>query len=69
MFPSTAFHLYDRATVLVGTNDGTAIMTEPAKVADYRTLFDQLRAATVFADAARAALGRIAASYRSMSNC
>lgn len=66
VFPSTAFHLYDRTTAVVGTNDGIAIMTDARAVADYRTLFDQLRAAADFGHDARATLARIAVSYRSM---
>jgi hypothetical protein len=67
VFPSTAFHLYDRAAV-VGTNDGTAIITERSRLDDYRTLFDKLVATASFDDQARSVMARIARDYRSLAD-
>lgn len=60
------FHIYDEHTVQVGTRDGTAFLTDPAKVADYRTLFDQLQQLAVFGDQTRAVLARLAEGYRAL---
>jgi hypothetical protein len=40
-FPNTAFCLYDE-TAVVGTRGDTAIITDPARLADSRQLFDEL---------------------------
>ncbi|WP_037068946.1 helix-turn-helix domain-containing protein [Pseudonocardia acaciae] len=66
VFPATAFHLYDRATAVVGTHDGTAIITETERIAGYRALFDRLAASAVFDDECRTRLDRIAEDYRAL---
>jgi hypothetical protein len=66
VFQNTAFHLYDDTAVVVGTRDGTAIITDPVRVADYRIVFDELAALTPFGDASRDVLRRIADDYRSL---
>jgi len=67
VFPSTAFHLYDRATAVVDTNDGTAIITERPRLDAYRTLFEQLVTAATFGEHGRAQLARIADEYRAIA--
>lgn len=64
VFPHTAFHLYDEAAVVVGTRDGTTIINDSARLADYRGLFDELAGLASFGDAARAVLQRIIDDYR-----
>lgn len=64
VFPHTAFHLYDEAAVVVGTRDGTAIINDSARLADYRGLFDELAGLASFGDAAREVLQRIIDDYR-----
>lgn len=66
-FPMTGFHLYDRRTVVVGTRDGTAIMTASDVVTDYRQLFDELRDTATFGEPGRDELRRILADYRSLA--
>lgn len=66
VFPHTAFHLYDEAAVVVGTRDGTAIINDTARLADYRGLFDELTSLASFNDDARDALRRIADDYRGL---
>jgi hypothetical protein len=66
VFPHTAFHLYDEAAVVVGTCDGTAIINDTARLADYRGLFDELAGLASFGDSARDVLQRIAGDYRSL---
>jgi transcriptional regulator with XRE-family HTH domain len=66
VFPHTAFHLYDETAVVIGTRDGTAIINDNARLADYRGLFDELAGLASFGDAARKVLRRIAADYRAL---
>lgn len=66
VFPHTAFHLYDEAAVVVGTRDGTAIINDSARLADYRGLFDELAGLASFGDAAREVLQRIIDDYRGL---
>ena len=66
VFQNTAFHLYDDTAVVVGTRDGTAIITDHLRVADYRSVFDELAALTPFGDTSRDVLRRIADDYRSL---
>ena len=58
---------YDRRLVIVGTMNATAVLTEPADVAIYTRLFDELVAAAVFDEEARTLLAGIAADYRAMA--
>ncbi|MGH3918759.1 MAG: Scr1 family TA system antitoxin-like transcriptional regulator, partial [Pseudonocardiaceae bacterium] len=64
VFQNTGFHLYDEAAVVVGTRDGTAIITDHARLADYRRVFDELAARASFGEAGRDTLQRIADDYR-----
>lgn len=66
VFQNTAFHLYDDTAVVVGTRDGTAIITDRVRVADYRSVFDELAALAPFGEASREVLRRIADDYRSL---
>ncbi|MGH3915356.1 MAG: Scr1 family TA system antitoxin-like transcriptional regulator, partial [Pseudonocardiaceae bacterium] len=66
VFPHTAFHLYDEAAVVVGTRDGTAIINDSTRLADYHDLFDELTDLASFGDAARQILQRIAHDYRNL---
>lgn len=66
IFQNTAFHLYDDTAVVVGTRDGTAIITDHVRVADYRSVFDELAGLASFGDASRDVLRRIADDYRSL---
>jgi hypothetical protein len=66
VFPHGAFHLYDEAAAVVATRDGTAIINNSARVADYRGLFDELCGIASFGHAAREVLRRIADDYRSL---
>lgn len=66
VFPHTAFHLYDDGSLVVATRDGTAIINDSARLADYRGLFDELADQASFGDAARDVLQRIAHDYRSL---
>ncbi|MGH3823599.1 MAG: helix-turn-helix domain-containing protein [Pseudonocardiaceae bacterium] len=66
VFPHTAFHLYDEAAVVVATRDGTAIINDSARIADYGGLFDELAGLASFGDSARDVLRRIAEDYRGL---
>jgi transcriptional regulator with XRE-family HTH domain len=66
VFPHTAFHLYDDTAAVVGTRDGTAIINDSARLADYHGLFDELTDLASFGDAARDYLRRIAHDYQSL---
>ncbi len=66
VFQNTAFHLYDETAVIVGTRDGTAIITDRVRLADYRGVFDELAALAAFGDAGRGVLRRIAEEYRAI---
>ena len=66
VFPHTAFHLYDQTAAVVATRDGTAIINDNARLADYRGLLDELADLASFGDAARDVLHRIAHDYRSL---
>ncbi|HEV7828074.1 MAG TPA: DUF5753 domain-containing protein [Pseudonocardiaceae bacterium] len=63
VFPHTAFHLYDETAVVVATRDGTAIINDGARIADYGGLFDELAGLASFGDAAQDVLRRIAEDY------
>jgi hypothetical protein len=66
VFQNTAFHLYDQTAVVVGTRDGTAIITDRTRLADYRQLFDELAGLASFGAAGRDVLQRIGDDYRSL---
>ncbi|HXT46672.1 MAG TPA: helix-turn-helix transcriptional regulator [Pseudonocardiaceae bacterium] len=66
VFPHTAFHVYDDTAVVVATRDGTAIINDRARIADYRGLFDQLCGTASFGHTAREILRRLADDYRSV---
>ncbi len=66
VFPHTAFHLYDEAAVVVATRDGTAIIDDSARIADYGGLFDELASLASFGDPAQHVLQRIADDYRAL---
>jgi transcriptional regulator with XRE-family HTH domain len=66
IFPHTAFHLYDEAAVVIATRDGTAILKDSARIADYGRLFDELAERASFGHRARDVLRRIAEDYRDL---
>lgn len=66
IFPHGAFHLYDEAAVVVATRDGTAIINDRARIADYSALFEELAGRAAFGNTARQVLNGIAEDYRSL---
>lgn len=68
VFPHTAFHLYDDAAVVVATRDGTAIINDSARIADYGSLFNELADLATFGDSARDVLRRITDDYQGLLN-
>lgn len=65
VFPKHGFHLYDSDAVIVGTETGTAIITDD-DVAGYERMFGQLQDIALMGPDARPELERIAAEYRSL---
>lgn len=61
-----AFHLYDTRTVIVGTESGTAFITDPIEVGAYDHRFAKLERAAVFGDEARTVFARVADEYRAL---
>ncbi|MFY9808291.1 MAG: hypothetical protein WAK86_13620 [Pseudonocardiaceae bacterium] len=66
VFQNTAFHLYDETAVVVGTRDGTAIITDRVSVTDYRRVFNEVAGLATAGNASRDVLRRIADGYRSL---
>ncbi|HEX5142412.1 MAG TPA: Scr1 family TA system antitoxin-like transcriptional regulator [Mycobacterium sp.] len=62
-----AFHLYDTHTVIVGTESGTAFITDPAELAAYDRRFAELEEVAVFGDEAAQVFMRVAADYRDLA--
>ncbi|MDQ3760882.1 MAG: helix-turn-helix domain-containing protein [Actinomycetota bacterium] len=62
-----AFHLYDTHTVIVGTESGTAFITDPVEVRAYDCRFAELEGVAVFGDEAREVFTRIAGEYRDLA--
>ncbi len=62
--PLHGFHIYDRESVIFGTETGTALLSEPARVASYEHRFAELEQLAVFGDDARELLTDIADGYR-----
>lgn len=61
------FTIFDDRAVIVGTETATAIITDPADIADYEqrhTLYSEF---TIIGNPARAALARLAAEYRGLA--
>jgi transcriptional regulator with XRE-family HTH domain len=61
-----AFHLYDTHTVIVGTESGTAFITDPVEVAAYDRRFTELEDVAVFDDHAARVFKRVAEEYRTL---
>lgn len=61
-----AFHLYDSRTAIVGTESGTAIITEPREVNSYERRFTELEAVAAFGPDAQEILARLANDYRAL---
>jgi transcriptional regulator with XRE-family HTH domain len=59
-----AFHIYDNAAVVVGTEIASGVIDEPDDIAVYDRLFEQLDQAASYGDDARRELARIANDYR-----
>lgn len=62
-----AFHLYDTHTAIVGTESGTAFITDPAEVAAYDRRFAELEHVAVFGDEAARVFQRVADDYRDLA--
>jgi transcriptional regulator with XRE-family HTH domain len=62
-----AFHLYDTHTAIVGTESGTAFITDPVEVAAYDRRFAELEAVAVFDDHAARVFERVAGDYRTLA--
>jgi transcriptional regulator with XRE-family HTH domain len=61
-----AFHLYDTRTVIVGTESGTAFITDTVEVGAYDRRFAELERAAVFGDEAAQVFARVADDYRAL---
>jgi hypothetical protein len=66
VFPRHGFHLYDADAVIIGTETGTATITDYDDVADYEKLFGRLETLAAFDEAAWSVLARIASDYRTL---
>ena len=64
VFPRHGWHIYDSDAVILGTETGTATITDPDDVADYERLFGVIEERAAFDGAAREVLERIADDYR-----
>jgi transcriptional regulator with XRE-family HTH domain len=62
--PRHGFHLYDSDAAIIGTETGTATVTDPDDIAAYERMFGQLYDLAAMGAAARDVLARIAADYR-----
>ena len=67
VFPRHGWHIYDSDAVIVGTETGTATITDPDDVADYERLFGVIEERAAFGDAACGVLERVADDYRRLS--
>lgn len=61
-----AFHVYDTHTVIVGTESGTAFITDPAELAAYDCRFAELEGVAVFDEHAVRVFQRVADDYRTL---
>ena len=61
-----AFHLYDTHTVIVGTESGTAFITDPVEIDAYHRRFTELEHVAVFGDQAAQVFQRVAHDYRTL---
>ncbi|MFN2495100.1 MAG: helix-turn-helix domain-containing protein [Pseudonocardiaceae bacterium] len=61
------FTLFDDRAVIVGTETATAIITDPADIADYNQRHAFYTELTVLGDPARAVLARLAGEYRTLT--
>ena len=64
LFPRHGFHLYDSDAVIVGTETGTATITDQDDTARYESMFAELERVAVVGEAARGVLSRISDDYR-----
>lgn len=62
-----AFHLYDAHTVIVGTESGTAFITDPVEVRAYDRRFTKLESVAVFGAQAAQVFERVTDDYRALS--
>lgn len=63
-----AFHLYDTHTVIVGTESGTAFITDPVEVRAYDRRFTELESVAVFGAQAARVFERVAEDYRALAH-
>jgi len=66
IFPRHGFHLYDSDAVVVGTETGTATITDAEDITSYEQMFTQLQEIASMGPGARPILDRIAADYRNL---
>jgi transcriptional regulator with XRE-family HTH domain len=66
-FPRHGWHLYDSDAVIIGTESGTATVTDGQDVAKYERMFDRLQGIASLGEAALPVLDRIAADYRALA--
>jgi transcriptional regulator with XRE-family HTH domain len=67
-FPRSGFHIFDSRSVTAATDAATTFFTDPADVALYEKLWDELTGLASWSDEARGHLERIAADYRGLRN-
>lgn len=68
VFTVTGFHIFDSRAVIVGTDAATAFFTDPADIALYEKLWDELTGLAAWDAEAREHIERIAADYRRLRN-
>ena len=61
-----AFHVYDTHTVIVGTESGTAFITDPVEVGAHDRRSAELEDVAVFGDQAVDVFERVAEDYRAL---
>jgi transcriptional regulator with XRE-family HTH domain len=64
VFPTHAFWLYDRRTVIVGIRTGTSFISDPQDVAEYSKLFGELEELAVLGEDAVAVIQQVAEGYQ-----
>jgi transcriptional regulator with XRE-family HTH domain len=63
--PLHGFHIYDDESVTFGTETGTALLSNPERVAAFATTFAELERLALYDDDAQVLLARIGDDYRS----
>ena len=63
--PLHSFHIYDGEPVTFGTESGTALLSDPQRVATFAATFAELERLALYDGDARSLLDRISQEYRS----